>query len=96
MEHFVSVYLKITSVGIWIPSPKPFTIRVWLIVTLKHLGIYGLHKAVFLPVLLGDVSVIDVAGDVPVRRADALAANILKVLRSQMETMLDPEEAIPL
>lgn len=48
-----------------------------------------MHEAVFLPVLLGDISVIDVAGDVPVWRADALAANVLKVLGSRMETMSD-------
>lgn len=41
----------------------------------------GLREVVFLPVLLGDVSVVNVARDVPVRRTDALAANILKVLQ---------------
>lgn len=37
-------------------------------------------KGFLLPILLGDISVVYVASDVSVRRADALAANILKVL----------------
>lgn len=57
-------------------------LSVWIIVTVKCLAMQGLRQGLFLPVLLGDISVIDVPGDVPVRRADALAANILKVLQT--------------
>lgn len=38
------------------------------------------NKGFLLPILLGDISVIYVASDVSVWRADALAANVLKVL----------------
>lgn len=41
----------------------------------------SVHKVFLLPILLGDISVIYVASDVSVGRADALAANILKVLQ---------------
>ncbi len=41
----------------------------------------SLNKGFLLPILLGDISVIYVAGDVSVWRADALAANILKALQ---------------
>lgn len=39
-----------------------------------------------LPILLGDVPVIYVAGDVSVRRTDALATNILKALQENLTT----------
>lgn len=46
----------------------------------KDVKTESLNKSFLLPILLGHISVIYVASDVSVRRADALAANILKVL----------------
>ena len=40
-----------------------------------------LRLGFLLPILLGHISVVDVASDVPVGRADAFAANIFKVLQ---------------
>lgn len=51
--------------------------------TLLHTFLAWKHVAqvmFLLPILLGDISVIYVSGDVSVWWADALAANILKVL----------------
>lgn len=61
----------------------------------EHLMTEGLLDAVFLPVLLGDVSVVNVACDVPVRRTDALAANILKILQSSTKGITKRDQSLP-